>query len=76
VTERTAADSRIVRVGQGPDGARHLLELLVVDAPPEANTILAAVERPVGWIRVGLIVLGGSALWAAIIFGALAMLRR
>jgi hypothetical protein len=63
-------------MGHRGDGAHRLVDLLVVDAPPEASTILAAVERPVGWIRVGLILLGGSALWAAIIFGALAMLRR
>jgi hypothetical protein len=53
-----------------------LFEWLVADAPPEADMILAPVARPAGWVRAGVILVSASGLWAAILFGALAVLRR
>ena len=76
MTETSATDSGAARIGGRPDGARRWIEVLVADAPSETDTILAPAARLAGWIRVGLIVVGGCALWAAILFGALAALRR
>jgi hypothetical protein len=74
VTETSG--SRAARIGERPGGAFRLIDLLVAAAPPEAEIMLAPVARPAGWVRVGVILVSASGLWAAILFGALAVLRR
>jgi hypothetical protein len=72
-------DSHLARPAQprlGPTGvADSLKELVVADAPPDYDEVVASVPVAPGWVRVMVVLLAALGSWA-LVFAAVRMLGR